>query len=797
MKKLIPCIFVLTLLLAGGCKNPYVQELLRDEVYLENIFIASEDGNGFRAEVNFGLSPGFTPKNLVYYAFVPKDSERIIVTGVPGKDQRISYSMNGGPPQDTGDFPFRSMDPETEKNSTVTLTVTRDYMNPVTYTVMVYRKQPSWLKDLSLAIDTGGALSQLGLNPGFNPSITDYSVGVNLNTEEFLVKAEKRGYDDEDIRIDYGEGEAAANGYYRYSFPVEEAEKTVIITVTFPVEDPNPVVYLVRVYRPSPVTVAGGEDGNFVISGGAEKSFHEGEPVSFAVTPPFGFSVRGVKAVTESGRELELTEGGEGNYSFIMPREGVSLTAGWEEIPGVMNVRYVWDGGSRYPGTVGAWGDGRTWARATDDLQALIDGWDGSYEIWIARGTIHPVWAWVERGGTKPRWDSDKTGGGWADAIDPTMAKRRDNWCFVLREGVNIYGGFRGTERSVAEKNNRDRAYIAKYETVLSGDMGEYGSTRHLMVASKINRATVLDGFTVADSGIEDVAGEITINGVTFVYTMYYSGILPDCRAGGGIVIYECGGGLTFSRLTIRDNFSGYGSGVYSNASGSVFRECTFSGNSASIEGAALYIAGSGDTLKLEGCYIRNNSGGNAGGISVMSNGSLTVENTIISGNRNSIHGVIYSNNSSLTVRNTLITGNKVDGFGYQVGNGGIWLDGGNASFTNVTIVGNWAGSYYGESGGGIYTADGSGGTYNLINTIVWGNVDGTEGTATDNINISAESNMFFTNSLVEGKDLGTGNFPGTTDPGFKDPIPATAAPTTAGDYTVTNSALNGIGYQY
>jgi hypothetical protein len=359
------------------------------------------------------------------------------------------------------------------------------------------------------------------------------------------------------------------------------------------------------------------------------------------------------------------------------------------------------------------------------------------------------------------------------------------NWCFVLREGVNIYGGFRGTERSAAERDNRDRAYIEKNETVLSGDMEGYGSVRHLIVASKITGATELDGFSVADSDVGRYnPGEIIINGVLFANSggnIYFG-------AGGGIVIYECGGELTFSRLTVRDNFAGYGAGVCSYNSGSVFKGCTFSGNLSSYSGGALYITGTGNTLRLEGCRIRDNSSEEAGSAIYMDKGSLTVENTIISGNRNAGSSVIGSTTSSLVVTNTLITGNKS-------GYGGIYLGGGgDATFTNVTIAGNWIRS----DSGAIYRANSSNGTYRFINTIVWGN-----GSASGTANIYGESGISFTNSLVEGwtaGDLGGGdNLDGTTsanNPGFN-AQPATAAPTAAGDYTVTNSALSGIGYQY
>jgi hypothetical protein len=296
-------------------------------------------------------------------------------------------------------------------------------------------------------------------------------------------------------------------------------------------------------------------------------------------------------------------------------------------------------------------------------------------------------------------------------------------------------------------------------------------SIRHLIVASGITGTTVLDGFTVTSSTADFLTGEITINGVPFANTG--SDGLPGYGTGGGMVIYDCGGKLAFSRLTIRDNVATYGAGVYSYASGSLFRDCTFSGNQGS---GALYVTGSGNTVELEGCRIRGNFGFTGSAIYVK-NSSLTMKSTTISGNTSKNAGIVYLQNASLEVKNTLITDNKA---------AGVFFDSNcHMFFTNVTVAGNWSEWFT----GGI---DGGSSEIQLIKTIVWGNKSDR-----NEDNISGQSNMSFTNSLVEGKDLGAGNFPGDTDPGFKDPMPATAAPTTAGDYTVTNPALKGIGYQY
>jgi hypothetical protein len=355
-KTIMPFVLVLAGFAAFSCDNLYVQEILRDGVYLKNIALAAENGNGIQAEVNFGLNPAFTPEVTSYFAFVPKDSERITITGVTNHEQTVTYSMNGGPPQNNGTFSFSSVDPVTEKNSTVTLTVERKHMDTIVYTVMVYRKQPVWLTAINVKTDAGGE-SLSGLTPGFNASITDYSVGVSRNTRKFKVRAVKRDYDNEHIGVEYSgdgviDGLPDGEGYYSYEFPEGVQEKTVAITASYPQEDLSPVVYRLTIRRSRQVIPDPAWESCFSISGSADHHFYEGEPVSFRVTPPFGHIIQGVTAVTAGGTELTLAPAlpqsdpaaKYGNtYGFIMPGEGVTLRGIWAPIKSSteLTVRYV------------------------------------------------------------------------------------------------------------------------------------------------------------------------------------------------------------------------------------------------------------------------------------------------------------------------------------------------------------------------------------------------------------------------------------------------------------------------
>src|SRR5690606_26176571 len=89
--------------------------------------------------------------------------------------------------------------------------------------------------------------------------------------------------------------------------------------------------------------------------------------------------------------------------------------------------------------------DGSNWANASNDLQAMIDlaNTDGGGQVWVSSGTYIPT--------ALPGADTAPTAREYA---------------FVLKKGVEVYGGFNGTESLLA-----DRDY-ANNVTILSGDAG-------------------------------------------------------------------------------------------------------------------------------------------------------------------------------------------------------------------------------------------------------------------------------------------------------------------------------------
>jgi hypothetical protein len=217
---------------------------------------------------------------------------------------------------------------------------------------------------------------------------------------------------------------------------------------------------------------------------------------------------------------------------------------------------------------VGATGPGLSWDCAAGDLQTIINNTPGGEQIWVAGGTYL---------GT-------------------------NNQYFEMREGVEIYGGFAGTEQSLADRN---LALVAN-KSILSREEGGIIIQNAL---SDLTSAAVLDGFTIT-------GGELGILNVNASPTL--ANLVITGNSGGGIG-NESSSPIVVNCVIVK-NSGGLGvSGIFNSASFPVITNCTIADNVGSELGSAGIYNAQNSVAKVRNTIVSghdygiyNDTGGSA-----------------------------------------------------------------------------------------------------------------------------------------------------------------------------------------
>ncbi|MBQ8761172.1 MAG: right-handed parallel beta-helix repeat-containing protein [Bacteroidales bacterium] len=278
-------------------------------------------------------------------------------------------------------------------------------------------------------------------------------------------------------------------------------------------------------------------------------------------------------------------------------------------------------------------GDGSSWNDAMSDLQAAINKASAfqttaKKQIWVAKGTY--------------------------------MGNGSSMQAFQIKPGVEMYGGFAGTELNGIEFDERD---LVTNETVLSGAnsqrvLGNYNSYSNF----NVNDNAVIDGFTIQDG-----------------YTT---------KEGGGIYVRNY---VKVRNCIIKDNQGGQGAGIYADNKCEI-TDCKIYSNTALSQGGGVFCKSS----ILTYCEINNNLIDNLTG-SAKQGGGIYGENATI--------------NNCLIANNSVLTETSYGG-GMYIANSAL-----PSQLLNCTMVNNF--SYY--LGGGVYSVN-SGSNNEFINCIMWGN---------------------------------------------------------------------------
>jgi hypothetical protein len=375
--------------------------------------------------------------------------------------------------------------------------------------------------------------------------------------------------------------------------------------------------------------------------------------------------------------------------------------------------------------------NGDSWATAypclADVLLAAADPTYGIKEIWVAEGTYKPRHIRVSAG--------------------TFLCRDR---AFVPVEGVKVYGGFIGSESTIAD---RDTIVVngvprLRYKSILSGDIngddagGDSYRTENsyhtvLIAGNMISGQDTarLDGFTVKGgySSYQLDNSSITINRVSGINRSY----------GGGISIWS-NAKPVLTNLIVTDNIAYYGAGIYNNSSPALSNVQILSNMASKYDiggyGGGFYNAAGGAPIFINGIISGNRAYSSGGGF-VNSGGTPVLINVLISGNAGG------DNNSC----------------------GGYANSGKTSTLINVTIVNN--------TGYGISHHNGNDPTCHTIvrNSIIWGN-----GITTGNSGLPSFSYVLVQGMSPIGDHVLDGN---TYTPKFVNPMPVSSAPTVNGDY--------------
>lgn len=293
-----------------------------------------------------------------------------------------------------------------------------------------------------------------------------------------------------------------------------------------------------------------------------------------------------------------------------------------------------------------------SWSTAASDLQTALATATAGDQIWVAAGTYYP----------------DEGTGQTANSRSST---------FGLITGVEMYGGFGGTETLLTQRDPAARV------TILSGDLDQNDGSNYANnsnnayhVAIAMNAGTaVLDGFTITAGNADGPHGDFADFGGALL-CRGNSAIIRNCSVtgneadlGGGVANF--GSSTRFANCSFFNNratgifFGGKGGAIY-NGEVALFINCSIAGNFAADLGGGVCTEISGSNITLVNCSIAGNLAGVEGG-GIYNYASAVVLTNCIVWNNSDVTDLFSTPGASWTLSHSLVAGLNLSGAG--VGN--------------------------------------------------------------------------------------------------------------------------------
>jgi predicted outer membrane repeat protein len=345
-----------------------------------------------------------------------------------------------------------------------------------------------------------------------------------------------------------------------------------------------------------------------------------------------------------------------------------------------------------------AGGDGTSWGNAYREIPENLRA---GTKVFIAEGTYY-------------------AGSSTKDAENETDARANS---IKLNEGVEYYGGFRGDETHLSQRDP------SAHKTVLSGEWGDAGFAGNSYAVVKGAKDAVLDGFQVtggnaipgrdaqSDGGASGAVGSPpsgSNGGAPGGQPVHLTPemILKDAAdgrvdgAGGGISITD---GMTVRNTEVSNNRAIKGGGIYVMTA----KEGTFPARPGETQTSSK--------VTLDNVDIHDNEAmARGGGIEAELGSSIELTNSDLNANKSDKGGGLYLDfMSKALIVNTTVKDNQANSAG------GLGADGGSSlGLRSSTVTGNSAK----DEGGGIYLGTGQQNHAVVIKSIVNSNKSGGSG---------------------------------------------------------------------
>lgn len=281
-------------------------------------------------------------------------------------------------------------------------------------------------------------------------------------------------------------------------------------------------------------------------------------------------------------------------------------------------------------------GDGSSWANATTLTKALDKAVAGD-QIWVK--------------GFETVNSADKLYKG----------------SFTVKSGVQLYGGFAGTETKLTDRVTLGKPYQLKYRSVLSGDIGKDDAMDDVNLIFPANTTRLDNATHVLTLNMDPKSSGNNNTYPTVVNGFTITGGQADGtdEKGGGIYVTgnnTGGGNFRIERCFLFNNYATQGGAVYVssevqnvNNGESLINQCVIYNNAAG-ERAAVENQGGGVYLAGEATVVNTSIFNNGNGGVRLSSGSKVVNATIA---RNTGAGVdLTTASNSTNVYNSIIWGN-------------------------------------------------------------------------------------------------------------------------------------------